>query len=108
SGNRGPVSAAFLEILPGGGNQFPTVTITNPSSGTTVGAGTAVNLVATASDVEDGNLTAGIVWTSSISGAIGTGGSASVVLTVGTHTITASVSDSDGADASDSIVVTVT
>ena len=107
-GNRGPVSAAFLEILPGGGNQFPTVTIINPGSGTTVGAGTAVDLVATASDVEDGDLTASIVWTSSISGQIATGGSASVFLTAGTHTITASVTDSDGADAGASIVVNVT
>jgi murein tripeptide amidase MpaA len=108
SGNRGPVSAKFLEVLPGGGNQLPSTTITSPADGTSVRAGTPVALAATATDAEDGNLTGSIVWTSSISGQIATGGSASVSLPIGTHTITASVTDSGSASDNDSITVVVT
>jgi carboxypeptidase T len=107
-GNRGPVSAKFLEVLPGGGNQLPTTNITSPANGTSVPAGTPVSLAATATDAEDGNLTGSIVWTSNISGQIATGGSASVSLSAGTHTITASVTDSGSATGSDSITVVVT
>jgi hypothetical protein len=107
-GNRGPISAKFLDVLPGGGNQLPSVTIASPAEGTSVRAGTPVSLAATATDAEDGNLAAGIVWTSNISGQIATGGSASVSLPVGSHTITASVTDSGSAGASDSVTVVVT
>src|SRR5207244_10738254 len=55
----------------------------------------------------DGNRTANLVWTSSIDGQIGTGGSFSKVLSLGTHTITAAVTDSGGKTASDSITVVV-
>jgi len=63
---------------------------------------------AAASDNVDGNLTAGLAWNSSIDGAIGSGGSFAVsTLSVGVHTITAAVSDLDGAPGSDSITLTV-
>ncbi|HWN71516.1 MAG TPA: M14 family zinc carboxypeptidase, partial [Haliangium sp.] len=107
-GNRGPVSARFLEVLPGSSNQLPTTTITSPADTISVREGTPVALAATASDVEDGNLTASIVWTSSISGQIATGGSATVSLPVGTHTITASATDSGSATGNDSTTVVVT
>jgi carboxypeptidase T len=108
SGNRGPVGAVFLEVLPGGGNLLPTVTITSPADGTSVRSGTPVALAATANDAEDGDLTGSIVWTSNIAGQIATGGSASVVLPVGAHTITASVTDSANGSASDVTTVVVT
>jgi len=89
------------------GNTPPTVTITAPPNGTTVTEGTAINFTGTASDAEDGNLTAAISWSSSIDGSLGTGGSVNATLSAGTHTITASVTDSGGLGDSDSISVTV-
>jgi hypothetical protein len=107
-GNRGPLSAAFLEVLPGAVNQPPSVDITSPADGASVVQGTSVTLTATATDPENGNLAASVVWTSSLDGQLATGGSAARVLSVGTHTITASVTDSAGASASDAVTVTVT
>jgi extracellular elastinolytic metalloproteinase len=91
------------------GNTPPSVTITGPPSGTSVSEGTAVNFSGTASDAEDGNLTASIAWSSSLDGALGTGGSVTTsTLSVGAHTITASVTDSGGLTTSSSIDVTIT
>jgi hypothetical protein len=56
---------------------------------------------------EDGNLTSSLVWTSNLAGQIGIGGSFSAVLSDGTHTITASVTDSGGLTGSDSVTITV-
>jgi hypothetical protein len=69
--------------------------------------GTAVTLSATASDLEDGNLSASIVWTSNIDGQIATGSSSWAWLSIGTHTITASVTDSAGVSDSESVTVVV-
>ncbi|HZO19559.1 MAG TPA: Ig-like domain-containing protein, partial [Gemmatimonadaceae bacterium] len=97
-----------FSIPPISGNTLPTVTITAPASGSTFTQGSPVTFTGTASDAEDGNLTATVTWTSSINGALGTGGSVSTsTLSLGTHTITASVTDSDGAQASSAITVTV-
>jgi len=89
-------------------NQAPVVTITAPANGSSFTEGTAIGFTGTATDAEDGNLTAGLAWTSSLDGPIGTGGSFSAVLSVGTHTITASVTDSGGLGGSAAITVTVT
>lgn len=44
---------------------------------------------ASANDATDGDITAGITWTSDLDGAVGTGGSPTITLTtVGTHVIT--------------------
>ncbi len=93
-----------IDALP---NTAPTVTITGPANGTTVIEGSSLTFTGTASDTEDGSLTSSISWSSSISGALGTGGSVAATLAVGTHTITASVTDSGGLSDSDSISVTV-
>ena len=62
-----------------------------------------------ANDTQDGVLTGGLGWVSSLQGGIGGGGSFSTsALGVGTHTITASVSDVAGLSGSTSIQVTVT
>lgn len=58
-------------------------------------------------DPEDGDLTAGLIWTSDIDGQIGAGGSFSAVLTDGDHTVTASVTDSGGKQGSASVGLTV-
>ena len=77
-----------------GTNTAPVVNVTSPADGASVVEGTAVSFVGTASDTQDGNLTAALTWTSSRDGVLGTGGSLSRTLSVGTHTITAAVTDS--------------
>ena len=88
-------------------NTPPTVTISQPKDGTTVTAGTAITFKGSASDTEDGTLTTSLRWTSSRDGQIGTGASFSKVLSAGTHTITASVTDSGGLTGTATISVTV-
>ena len=69
----------------------PVVTITSPGSPPTITSGNAQTFTATATDTEDGTITSSIVWTSSIDGALGTGGSINPILSDGSHVILASV-----------------
>ena len=70
---------------------LPLVTIANPASGSEHTETYDVLFSGTASDPEDGDLTATIAWSSSLDGDIGTGASFSTsTLSLGTHTITAS------------------
>jgi hypothetical protein len=86
----------------------PVVDITAPADGSTYIEGDSVTFTGTATDAEDGDLTAGLSWSSSIDGTIGSGGSFSTSsLSVGNHTITASVTDSDLNTGSDTIGITV-
>ncbi|MFK7925208.1 MAG: malectin domain-containing carbohydrate-binding protein [Bacteroidia bacterium] len=81
---------------PANSNTSPVVTITSPTNATTVIDGTSVNFVGTANDPEDGDISANLSWESDLDGAIGTGASFNIAsLSVGTHTITASVTDND-------------
>jgi hypothetical protein len=89
-------------------NTAPTVTISAPANNVTVTAGTAVTFSGSASDSQDGSLTAKLAWSSSIQGALGTGGSLSKSLTAGTHIITAKVTDSGGMTSSRQITVFAT
>jgi subtilisin len=88
-------------------NDAPTVSITSPADGSTFASGAAIDFAGTASDTEDGDLTASLAWTSSIDGPIGAGGNFSTTLTDGNHTITASVTDSGGKTGSASRGITV-
>ena len=89
-------------------NQPPEVQITAPGNNTSVDEGSEITFTGTATDDEDGSLTGAITWTSSIDGALGSGGSLAMSnLSVGTHTITASVTDSGGLSDSAAIQVTV-
>jgi hypothetical protein len=88
-------------------NAAPAVTITAPADGTVVTTGEGLHLAGVASDVEDGSLTAGITWTSSLDGPLGAGGTLVPTLRAGTHTITASVTDAGGLRASARITVVV-
>jgi subtilisin len=91
----------------GGGNTAPSVTISSPANGASFDSLTSISFTGSATDAEDGNLSGSIVWTSNLSGQIGTGASFSAVLSDGTHTITASVTDAGGLTASASVTVTV-
>ena len=89
-------------------NTAPTVTITNPIDGAQFTEGDAVQFEATASDPDDGDLSGSIEWTSDIDGPLGSGASiAASGLSVGTHTITAAVEDSDTNIGDDSVEVVV-
>lgn len=93
---------------PSGVNAAPSVSISKPSNNSSYVDGTLIAFAGSASDSEDGSLSSKLVWTSSRDGQIGTGASFSRVLTTGTHTISAKVTDSMGSTASASISVTVT
>jgi hypothetical protein len=83
-------------------NAAPTVDI-----GVTFSGGT-LRLIGMGSDLEDGDISSLIVWTSSLDGFLGTGSILnSSVLSVGTHVITAGVTDSGGKHASDQITIEI-
>lgn len=103
----GLVDADEAGLPEGPENDPPTVSITSPADGSEFNSGATILFEGTASDTEDGNLTGSLVWTSSIDDQIGTGGSFSTTLNDGTHTITASVTDSGGKTGSASISITV-
>lgn len=87
----------------------PTATITSPSDGSTYTEGDTISFTGTGEDAEDGTLSgASLIWTCSIDGEIGTGASFERSdLSVGTHIITLTATDSDGATGSDSVSITV-
>jgi len=80
-------------------NASPTVTITTPAGDVAVIEGVSLMLLGDANDDEDGVLAYAIQWSSDIDGALGTGASLEVILSVGTHQLTASVIDSRGKSA---------
>ncbi len=90
-------------------NKVPSIAITSPSQDTTVTVGDPVTLTATATDAEDGDLSGSVTWTSSLDGSLGSGASlVTSSLSLGTHTVTAAVSDAAGQERTASVVVTVT
>jgi hypothetical protein len=89
-------------------NAQPEVTISTPPDGSTYQFDDTIHFSGTALDAEDGDLSASIEWESDIDGPLGTGPSVDKAeLTAGTHTITARVTDSNGAVGSDSITIVV-
>jgi hypothetical protein len=97
-------------LYPGGAspvNAAPTVAISSPGNGNTFTEGVALSFSGSASDNEDGSLSARIAWNSSRDGSIGSGAFFQRVLSTGSHTITARVTDSAGVVAESKISVTV-
>jgi hypothetical protein len=113
AGNTDTVSVSLIRVTSLGDpeEQMPTVSIVEPTGDMTVTGGTEVTFGGEADDYEDGPMDAYIVWSSDKDGYLGSGAGASAVLTGGTppkeHLITASVTDSAGNTATDSITVTV-
>lgn len=83
---------------------LPRVQINAPADGTTLTDNDSIVLAASASDAQDGDLTGSLSWSSSLDGAL----SNPTTLSAGVHVITASVFDSHGMAASDTVSVNVT
>lgn len=98
-------------LVPGTGggsvNTPPSSTIVSPVNNASFDSGSSISFSGSASDTEDGDLSSTLVWTSNLSGQIGTGPSFNTILIAGTHTITASAADSGGLSGSASILITV-
>ncbi|MBA4368023.1 MAG: hypothetical protein C0403_10360 [Desulfobacterium sp.] len=85
-------------------NSSPVVEITSPSDTSSFSIDDGpVMFSATAIDPEDGDLSQAIQWSSSINGSI----IPPAILSPGTHTITATVTDSGGMSASDTITISI-
>ncbi|MCH9648225.1 MAG: DNRLRE domain-containing protein [Deltaproteobacteria bacterium] len=75
----------------------PSLVITSPAEGAQVTAGTSFNLIATATDPEDGDRRAFVQWRSDRDGFLGSGSPRAVTLSSGgPHLITAEVTDTSG------------
>ena len=110
TGNWDDVDDLVFAVGSGGGgtNTAPSVTISSPADNSSSTAGASVSFAGSANDTEDGDLSSSLAWTSSLDGSIGSGASFSTSsLSTGTHTITASVTDSGSLTGSDSITLTV-
>lgn len=91
-------------------NTAPNLTVTSPANNASFLDTALVSFSASASDSQDGNLTGSIRWTSSLLPGItlGTGGSFARTLPIGTHLLTASVTDSGNLSAARTVQVVVT
>jgi hypothetical protein len=77
--------------------ELPTVTVVAPAAGASFSPGEAVSFSGSASDLESGDLSSTLAWTSSLDGSIGTGASfSSSSLSLGAHAIRAEATDGDG------------
>ncbi|TQV74588.1 PKD domain-containing protein [Aliikangiella marina] len=80
-------------------NAAPEITLIAPTSGSDFIQGAEISFEATASDQEDGDLSANIQWSSNLDGNMGTGGVLARALSLGEHSITASIVDSENESA---------
>lgn len=103
-----PGSGVFLFVSAGpAANQAPAVTLNAPADGAVFSVDDTIAFAASATDAEDGDLSAGIVWTSDLDGVLGTGGAIAANLSLGTHTVSAAVTDSGGLADVDAIALIV-
>ncbi len=89
-------------------NFSPVLSISTPTPQSVYVQGQPIHFTAVATDLEDGDLSAQVLWTSSIAGALGSGTDLTLnTLAVGQHTIEASVTDAGQTTVLDSRVVNI-
>lgn len=91
-------------------NLAPLVKVDSPADGFIATGAQSIPLTATAVDVEDASLDGSVVWSLDMDGQLGTGSSLvqrADLLRVGTHRITATVTDSAGATGSAGVTIVV-
>ncbi len=101
-----------FHIKEGAANVSPIVEITNPANNAKFTSKDSVTFTVKATDLEDGDLSAQVTWSADradLGVDLGTEATASITtqLPVGTHVITASVTDSNGANGTGSITVEI-
>ncbi|MEW5938585.1 MAG: S8 family serine peptidase [Chloroflexota bacterium] len=102
-------AAITISITDASGNIPPLLNITSPLNNSAFTQGDTVTFNGTATDTVDGDLSASIQWQSSINGPLGTGASVSTsTLSLGTHIITARVTDSGGLTSTKTIRIYIT
>jgi chitodextrinase len=89
-------------------NTAPSVSVANPQNNSSYPEGTSVSFSGSATDSQDGNISANLRWTSNLMGELGTGASFSRTMTAGTHTVVATVTDSGGMSGNRQVTMTVT
>ncbi len=90
------------------GNTAPSVVISSPVDELRAEDGQSILFDALASDIQDGDLSSGITWRSSIDGIIGNGSTVNTdSLSTGSHIVTAEVLDSAGVPGRQTIIVHV-
>lgn len=91
-------------------NTSPLAEISSPAHGSTFAAGDAIVFTGSGNDQQDGDLSAeSLVWVSDLNGEIGKGETVtSDTLDEGTHQITLTAIDADGATGTDSVTITIT
>ncbi|MBF0227482.1 MAG: PKD domain-containing protein [Desulfobacterales bacterium] len=117
TGSKGATKATYIKITiinsdSSGTNKRPTAVILSPVDNATYTEGGYVSLNGAGYDSEDGDLSSCqacfFIWNSSIDGELGRGNSISVDnLSVGQHTITLTVNDSNGAVGTASRTITI-
>ena len=107
-----PNRLLYMGFISGGGatNQAPSASITLPTANASFVQGVSVAFAGSGNDFEQGALSgSALVWTSSRDGEIGTGGSfSSSSLSVGSHLITLTATDAQGATGSATRTISIT
>ncbi|RMD82315.1 MAG: hypothetical protein D6820_03875 [Lentisphaerae bacterium] len=90
-------------------NTPPQVRITTPANNSSYEEGTSITFTGSADDAEDGTLSgSSLVWTSDLDGRLGTGASITTnTLSVGTHVITLTATDSSGLTGTATVTITI-
>jgi hypothetical protein len=87
-------------------NDVPVINLITPVNNSDFITTDIISFQATANDIEDGDISNNIEWRSSIDGVLGAG-DVNASLSVGSHNITASITDSFGANTNANIIIDV-